>query len=185
MLSLLKEIGFPRTPLVWFIGAAMGFGANTYWTEQRVAALDAQKQQLAEQRTALEAQIEQQQRALDLATNSSCQPMKQQLVEAQGKVQQYAENIQAWSTAYSNVQEVNRQLRRASDLTQQLNDLREKWRTATRNAQEYAFVRCSDPSNSCDLNPPSQRRLRALEAERDQLHAQILDLQSHMACTKP
>lgn len=44
---------------------------------------------------------------------------------------------------------------------------------------------CSNADLSrCDLSPIGQRKLLALEKDRDQLHAQVLDLQARVTCSK-
>jgi len=62
-----------------------------------------------------------------------------------------------------------------------MNDLKNDYDYATKNVIEFTDGVCtSNSGNECDLNSLSQRKLKALEEKRDQLHAQMLDVQARL-----
>lgn len=66
-------------------------------------------------------------------------------------------------------------------IARRLRDLEEKRQDASNAVVRLTSGRCEGKVDGCDLIPIAQRQLRAMEQERDQLQAQILDLQSKLA----
>lgn len=191
MLSLLKDLGVPAVILALLIGLVAGAVTTHFYMQiaadahaAEIAALTAQLDQAQLRNKELREALVAQQNQIQGAQTSSCQQITAQLAQAQTNIQTLGQWNNEWRDANAGLLQKNVLLQQRDNLARELERLREKWVESAYAIKQFTSGRCSDDSNTCDLIPLAQRKLRALETERDQLNMQLLDMQTRIACVK-
>lgn len=179
-----EKLGAPK----WFsifgggfaVACAFAVGLATYLSQANAERLQLRTEERDVARLYV---VEHQQRTLALQTQVNelriavqQVPSAQQLTELSQKSQQ----LRTWNEAWA---QQNRQLKAQADLSGQLASLRNQHSQVSARAVRYTNGFCNDAYNltGCDLSAVFQRQLKAIEAERDQLQAQLLELLARIA----
>ena len=191
MLDFLKDLGVPAVILASLAGLVCGASATLFYMQREadahtaeIAALTAQLDQARSRNKELGEAVLAQQDQIQGAQTNSCRRIAAQLVQAQTDIQTLEKWNKEWSEAYAELLKKNTLLQQRDNLARELERLREKWAESVYAVKQFTSGHCSDNSNTCDLIPLAQRKLRALETERDQLNMQLLDMQTRIACDK-
>ena len=169
----LEKLGFSRTVIAAVLGLIVGATSVLLYMQKEA---DAHAAQIA----ALTAQHD----SVQIAQGIHCQEANAQLALAQARIRQLSQSISEWKAAYDVLTSTYQRSHQQDQLAGDLGSLRISWFTAAADVESFTSGRCNDGSNDCDLTVLSQRKLHALEAKRDQLHSQLLDMQSGIACSR-
>lgn len=182
MWDVVKSLGLPAGVLGLLAGLVMGWAAADYWRGKQIEAEQSRLQLVIDEKDRLQqtygqnlAQLNQQLRATGDSWNNERTSLQQRFDHCVSLTQD-------WDRNYDQLLQNKRAWEQRADLSGQLQTLQRKWEQASSSVKLFVNVRCAEGVSNCDLTSLDQRQLKAREAERDQLHAQMLDLQSRLTC---
>jgi hypothetical protein len=183
----LEKLGAPWWFAIVGAGFLLGAGAAAYTYENgKIPALEQQIALRDDQLSAEQADNAKNQKDLQawsaaykaLAAQS---PSAQKLIELTQSNEQLLQNNQQLTQWNSQWRAANDQLKAKLNDDERLAELKSQYAQASRNVINFTSGQCDGVDQSrCDLVPLALRKLKALEVQRDQLHAQVLDLQTKL-----
>jgi hypothetical protein len=182
MWEALKSLGLPAGVLGVLAGATLGWAASDHWRGKQLETEQTRLQLVIEERDELQqdhdkalAQLNQQLRATGDGWNTERAALQQRL-------DQCVSVTHDWNKNYEQLLQNKRAWEQRADLSERLRTLQREWEEASGSVKSFVNGRYADGLSNCDLTSLGLRQLKAREAERDQLHAQMLDLQSRLTC---
>jgi hypothetical protein len=172
----LIKLGAPIWFAIFFVGFSIGVsGAAAVYEKGRIPGLENKIESLETREVETENRLHDWKTRAELLKTKSCDNSEMSTLRME-KDRLLKWNID-WKTAHDNLVINNSYLQARVDLTQHIKDMEAHLTRASDTVIAWVSNSCPNGS-SCDLTPLSQRKLKALEQERDQLHAQVLDLQA-------
>lgn len=182
----ISKIGAPLWVAIFFAGLVFG-GSVAYagYEHIRIPALES-RLQLSEEslKTALEKVTEARRVSEEWKVRSiaslSGSASSTEAHELKNELQKYIQWNREWKTEYDKVAAEKNYWQSRANLTAHIKDMEERRTAASSRVTAWVGGECNGQPN-CDLNLLAARKLKALEQERDQLHAQVLDLQTQFS----
>jgi hypothetical protein len=178
----ISKLNLPAGLIPSISAFAIGITASVYFYEKvRLPGLEAQLALAVSEKNASD-----EDRSKVLASQGGCTPsmLASKSQEAQSladRAVQLAKWNEEWRAANTEIVAQRDACLSRDSVTKRLRDLEDKRQDVSNAIVRLTSVRCDGKVDGCDLIPIAQRQLRAMEQERDQLQAQILDLQSKLA----
>lgn len=178
----ISKLNLPAGLIPSISAFAIGVSASVFFYEKvRLPGLESQLALAVSEKSAADAE-----RSKVIAAQGACTPnaLASKSQEAQALADRAAQLTKwndDWRAANAEIVAQRDACLSRDAIARRLRDLEEKRQDASNAVVRLTSGRCEGKVDGCDLIPIAQRQLRAMEQERDQLQAQILDLQSKLA----
>lgn len=181
-LSELRALGVSSPILALALGFGMGWAACYTLKNEQMQSLRGEISLVRKQANDAQQSHEHQCTEQTKVAQAQCERSNLLLSEQTQQIQQISDWNTEWRKNYAALESNCRTVVASHSLAKELKDAREQWDHASGEVIRYTSGHCNPQANDCDLIPLAQRKLKALEARRDQLQSQVIDLQSRISC---